>query len=342
MGTKDFRSDTVTKPTPAMRKAMYEAEVGDDVCEDDPTVVQLEELSAKMTGKESALFVPSGTFGNQLCIFTHTNMGDEILLSEQAHIIKHEAGSASLIASVQTVTIDTDGSYLTLNHVKHRIRDRDIHYPKTGLICLENALSNGTIMPLEEMEKVYNHAHKRGIPVHLDGARLFNASVALNIDAAEIARFSDSIMFCLSKGLCAPIGSMVCGNKNFINKARFNRKKMGGGMRQVGVIAAPGLVALKEMVDRLYIDHDNAKYLGSRLSQLDGIEINLDNIQINMVFFSVNEKSKISNEDLIDRLIDKGFKLYPPEDGKIRIVTNYGTDKSDIDILSTKIENLVK
>jgi threonine aldolase len=269
-------------------------------------------------------------------------MGNEILLSEQAHIIKHEAGSASLIASVQTVTIDTDGSYLTLDHIKHRIRERDIHYPKTGLICLENALSNGTVMPIEEMEKVYDYSHERGIPIHLDGARLFNASVALNIDASEIAQYSDSIMFCLSKGLCAPIGSMVCGNKDFIDKARFNRKKMGGGMRQVGVIAAPGLVALREMVNRLYIDHDNAKYLGRRLSQLDGIEIDLNQIQINMVFFSVNEKSKISNEEMIDKLIDKGFKLYPPEDGKIRIVTNNGTDKNDIDILSNEIKNLVK
>jgi threonine aldolase len=341
MGSKDFRSDTVTKPTDKMRQSMYEAIVGDDVCGDDPTVIELEKLAADITGKEASLFVPSGTFGNQLCILTHTNMSDEVILSEQAHIIKHEAGALSLIGAVQSITVDTNGSFIRKNDIEHRIRDKEIHFPKTGLICLENALANGTIMPLSEMELIYKMAESYGIPIHLDGARLFNASIGLCVDAVDIAKYTDSVMFCLSKGLCAPIGSMICGNKDFIEEARFNRKKMGGGMRQVGVIAAPGIIALNEMVDRLKEDHDKAIFLGEELNKLEIFDINLDNIQINMVFFTCKKNTHLTNDYLVEYLNRKGFKLYPPEDGYIRLVTNYWIDKSDIDSLINEIEQLV-
>lgn len=342
MGTRDFRSDTITKPTEKMRKAMYEAEVGDDVCEDDPTVKDLEELSAEKLGKEAGLFVPSGTFGNQLCILTHTQLGNEIILSEQSHIIKHEVGAVSVISSVQTLTIDTKGSYLTLEAIKPRIRGEDLHYPKTGLICLENALANGTVMPVEEMERIYDFANGLNIPVHTDGARLFNASISLGVNPKTICQHTDSIMFCLSKGLCAPIGSVICGTSEFIDRARKNRKIMGGGMRQAGVIAAPGIIALNEMVDRLEEDHHNAKYLGERLSLIDEIDINIFDININMVFFRLNDKSKLTNEQLTDELLNKGFKLYPPEDGLIRLVTNQSIDRKDIDELMSEVEKLVQ
>ncbi len=342
MGTRDFRSDTITKPTEKMRKAMYEAEVGDDVCEDDPTVKKLEALASEKLGMEAGLFVPSGTFGNQLCILTHTQMGDEIILSEQAHIIKHEAGAASVLSSVQTLTVDTKGSYLKLDDIKKRIRDDDIHYPKTGLICLENALANGTVMPVEEMERVYKYANSLNIPIHIDGARLFNAALSLGVKPEDICQYTDSVMFCLSKGLCAPIGSIVCGTKAFIDKARKNRKIMGGGMRQVGVIAAPGIVALTDMIDRLEEDHHNAKYLGERLVLLDEVDIDIFDIHINIVFFKLNDKSKLTNKQLIDELIKKGFNLYPPEDGLIRLVTNYGVDREDIDNLMNEIERIIQ
>ncbi len=341
MGSGDFRSDTVTKPTEKMRKAMYEAIVGDDVCGDDPTVIELEKLSADITGKEASLFVPSGTFGNQLCILTHTNMSDEIILSEQAHIIKHEAGALSLLGSVQSITIDTKGSYLRKNDIEPRIRDKEIHFPRTGLICLENALANGTIMPLNEMEQINNISKSKGVPIHLDGARIFNASVALGVDAKDITKYTDSVMFCLSKGLCAPIGSMICGNQDFIEKARFFRKKMGGGMRQVGVIAAPAIIAINEMIDRLKEDHDKARYLGEKINKFDCFDINLDNIQINMVFFKCKANAPINNEELVNSINGKGFKLYPPEDGVIRLVTNYWIDKNDIDNLVFEIERLI-
>ncbi len=341
MKSRDFRSDTVTKPTDEMRKAMYSAEVGDDVCGDDPTVIKLEELAANKVGKEASLFVPSGTFGNQLCILTHTNRGNEVILSEQSHIIKHEAGAASIIGSIQTVTVDTKGSYLTVGDISPRIREIDLHYPSTGLICIENALANGTVMPIGEMEKIYSLAKSKNIPVHLDGARIFNASITLGVKPQEIAKYTDSVMFCLSKGLCSPIGSMVCGSKEFIDRARKNRKIMGGAMRQVGIIASAGIVSLNKMVDRLIEDHYNAKYLGERLAELKYVNIDLSKIQINMVFFSLNIPVENVNDELIKRLQLRGFKLYPPEDGLIRFLTHNDVDKEDIDDLIKNIKEIV-
>jgi Threonine aldolase len=223
----DLRSDTVTWPTEAMRKAMAQAPVGDDVYGDDPTVNELERLAAEMTGKEAALFVPSGTFGNQLSLFTWCPRGSEVILGEQCHIIQHEAGAASVIAGVQTRPIFAPDGILPLETIEERIRGNDIHYPPTSLICIENAHSSGRVIPLSYMKEVAQLAHAHGLPVHLDGARLFNAAVSMGVSAIEISSMVDSVMFCLSKGLCAPVGSMLAGSREFIEKARRRRKISG-------------------------------------------------------------------------------------------------------------------
>lgn len=228
----DLRSDTVTKPTDEMRRAMAYAEVGDDVYGDDPTVNKLEKLAAEILGKEAALFVPSGTFANQLALFTHCNRGDEVIIGDDYHIVQHEAGAAGIISGVQLRTIETDRGALIPEVVEKKIRKvDDIHYPKTGLICLENAHSNGRVIRLENYEKIRNIAEKYKVPIHLDGARIFNAATFLKIQASEIAKYADSVSFCLSKGLCAPVGSLLVGNKEFIEKARKKRKIMGGRIK---------------------------------------------------------------------------------------------------------------
>ena len=254
----DLRSDTVTMPTEEMRKAMAEAEVGDDVYEDDPTVNRLQELAAEMVGKEAALFVPSGTFGNQLCVLTHTRRGDEVILGEDCHIVLHEVGGAAVIAGVQLRTLKSNNGMLDPADVEAAIRPGDdIHYPHTGLICVENAHGLGTAIPVNNLQAIKKIGEEHGIPVHMDGARIFNAAVALGVDAKEIAACADSVQFCLSKGLAAPVGSLVAGTKEFIEIARKNRKLMGGGMRQAGILAAAGIIALEKMTKRLHIDHEN-------------------------------------------------------------------------------------
>ncbi len=287
----DIRSDTVTQPTQEMREAMFKAEVGDDVYDEDPTMKKLEKYAAEVVGKEDALFVPSGTFGNQLSIFTHCERGNEVILDESCHIVVHEVGAASVIAGVQLRTINSDNGVMSPKDIKNRIRkgEEDLHFPSTGLICLENAHSNGTVVPLENMKEISEIAHENEIPVHLDGARVFNAATYLNVDPTEITQYCDSVMFCLSKGLCAPVGSIVAGSKDFIQKAKKKRKLMGGGLRQAGFLAAAGLIALEKMRFRLKEDHENARYLGERLSEIPEISLNLDDIHINMVFFTINE-----------------------------------------------------
>ncbi|MDD2483917.1 MAG: low specificity L-threonine aldolase, partial [Eubacteriales bacterium] len=272
----DLRSDTVTMPTDEMRKAMAEAPVGDDVYGDDPTVNRLEAIAAEKVGKEAALFVPSGTFGNQLCVLTHTRRGDEIILGKNCHIVLHEVGAAAVIAGVQLRTLDTINGMLVPADVEMAIRGKDIHYPDTGLICVENAHGLGTAIPLDNLLMIKELAEEHGIPVHMDGARIFNAATALGVDAKEIAACCDSVMFCLSKGLAAPVGSMVAGTKEFIDRARKNRKLMGGGMRQAGILAAAGIIALEKMTERLVVDHENAAYLAEQLSKIHGIDVKDD------------------------------------------------------------------
>lgn len=336
----DFRSDTVTMPTELMRKAMFEAEVGDDVYGDDPTVKQLEALSAKLLGKEAALFVPSGTFGNQLAVLTHTKRGDEVLLGDACHILMHEVGAAALISGVQLRQIPTVNGSMNFKTVEQMIRTEDIHYPDTGLICVENAHSSGTVIKISEMKSIYALAKSKNIPVHLDGARLFNAAHALGVEAIEIAQYADSIMFCLSKGLCAPIGSMLVGSKNFIDRARKNRKLMGGGLRQAGIIAAAGLVALENMVDRLTEDHDLAKYLAEALASIEGIAVMDHRLDINMVFCKI--KLKTSEANFVETLLSKGIKINGSEEGEFRFVTNYWTDKIAVDHLIDAIKCIME
>ncbi|MEN6297591.1 MAG: low-specificity L-threonine aldolase [Rectinema sp.] len=325
----DLRSDTVTWPTSAMRKAMAEAAVGDDVYGDDPTVNELERLAAEMTGKEAALFVPSGTFGNQLSLFTWCPRGSEVILGEQCHIIQHEAGAASVIAGVQTRPVFAPDGILPIEAIEERIRGNDIHFPPTSLVCLENAHSSGRVIPLSYMKNVSELAHRYGLPVHLDGARLFNAAAALGAGAAEIAGTVDSVMFCLSKGLCAPVGSMLAGPRDFVERARRKRKVMGGGMRQAGVLAAAGLIALKDMTRRLAEDHKNARYLAGQLGTVPGLEVDAEALDINMVFFRLPAGS--DGDALVSHLKAHEVLINPPELGLCRFVTHYWIDREAID-----------
>ncbi|NLT47195.1 MAG: low-specificity L-threonine aldolase [Clostridiales bacterium] len=332
----DLRSDTVTMPTEEMRKAMAEAEVGDDVYEDDPTVNRLQELAAEMVGKEAALFVPSGTFGNQLCVLTHTRRGDEVILGEDCHIVLHEVGGAAVIAGVQLRTLKSNNGMLDPADVEAAIRPGDdIHYPHTGLICVENAHGLGTAIPVNNLQAIKKIGEEHGIPVHMDGARIFNAAVALGVDAKEIAACADSVQFCLSKGLAAPVGSLVAGTKEFIEIARKNRKLMGGGMRQAGILAAAGIIALEKMTKRLHIDHENAAYLADQLSRIPGVNVKADRLDINMVFFEM-EPEVIPEQKLIDHFLKNGIKICGIEDGEWRFVTNVDVTREDIDFVLAK------
>ncbi|MDA3852555.1 MAG: GntG family PLP-dependent aldolase [Spirochaetaceae bacterium] len=248
----DLRSDTVTQPTESMRKAIYDATLGDDVSREDPTVNRLEEYAAELMGKEAALLVPSGTFANQLALLTLAPRGSEVYLADDCHIVAHEAGASAVISGTQLRCIDSENPWLTWHEIEGKIRkNKDIHYPAPGLIEVENALGSGVIYPLEELVKIYRGASQWGIPLHMDGARIFNAALASGIEPRVIARNCDTMMFCLSKGLAAPVGSLLLGEKATIEEARYNRKIMGGGMRQAGIIAAAGLVALNEELPRL-------------------------------------------------------------------------------------------
>ncbi|TBR24324.1 threonine aldolase [bacterium] len=315
----DLRSDTVTWPTPAMRQAMAEAEVGDDVCGEDPTVNRLEEAAARLTGKEAALFVPSGTFANQCALLTHCRSGEEVLLAERSHIVQHEAGAAALLARAQLRPVSPGSAHLLPEDVAARIRpEGDVHYPRTGLVCVEQATGDGTVVPLAVLERVRLAAGP--VPVHMDGARLFNAAAALRVEPAAVARTADSVMFCLSKGLCAPVGSLLCGSSSFISRARRNRKRMGGGMRQAGVLAAAGLVALREVLPGLKDDHAKAKRLAQRLRSVTGVEV-LREPEINLLFCRLPRLDR-SGETLAEALKAKGIRIYPDEAGVFRFVTH--------------------
>ena len=351
MRTIDLRSDTVTRPTNEMRQAMAQAAVGDDVYGDDPTVNQLEQLTAEMLHKEAALFVPSGTFGNQLALLTHCKRGDEVILSDDCHIVQHEGGASAVIAGVQLRAIstrETSGGaagfgevkpteasklgQIPLDAIETRIRKDadDIHYPSTGLICLENAHSCGYVLSLDYMECVAELAQKHHIPIHLDGARLFNAAEHLQVEPWEIADTVDSLMLCLSKGLCAPVGSMLAGSADFIAKARRNRKIMGGGMRQVGILAAAGIIALEKMSLRLGQDHKNARLLGKWLNQIEGISLCPKYIQANMVFCQIDFKFPLTPEIFIRRLAESGILVNPPENSQMRFVTHNDVREADV------------
>jgi threonine aldolase len=285
----DLRSDTVTQPTAEMRRAMAEAEVADDVYGEDPTMNRLVERTAQIFQKEAAIFVPSGTMGNQIAIRCHTHHGQEVICEERAHIINLESATIAAFSGCQPRTIYGEDGVITWEQIKKKIAPPAYYRAQTGLIELENtgSLAGGTVFPQDVADEICDGAHNAGLPVHLDGARIFNAATAMGKPVAEIARKFDSVMFCLSKGLCAPVGSMLVGSKAFIEKARIFRKAMGGGMRQSGVLAAAGLIALEKMPARLKEDHDNARLLAEGLAEIKGIKINAKKVQTNILVFNI-------------------------------------------------------
>ena len=339
----DFRSDTVTLPTEEMLDAMRYAEAGDDVYEDDPTVKILEEESAAVLGKEAALFIPSGTFGNQLAILTHTDMGNEVIVPADNHIVLYEVGASAVIAGVQLRLLSKKNGMIDPNELASLCRGDDIHYPKTGLICMENAHTNGTTVSMDNMAEVSGFAKKKKIPLHLDGARIFNAAVSLDIKPKTIADLFDSVMFCFSKGLCAPVGSILAGKNKFIKNARKNRKLMGGGMRQVGYLAAPCIISLEKMTKRLGADHKNARYLAERLEKTGLFEIEKERLDINMVFCrykgKLNRGKGSGEQKLIAFLYKNKIKINPSHDGEFRFVTHYYIGKKEIDFAVDLIKN---
>ncbi|UCD08375.1 MAG: low-specificity L-threonine aldolase [Dehalococcoidales bacterium] len=335
----DLRSDTVTHPTQAMRKAMFEAKVGDDVYGEDPTVNRLESTAAEMMGKEDALFTTSGTQSNLIAVLTHTVRGDEIIVGNNSHIFLNEVGGAAALGGVVMHTIQNDSSgHFDLNDIERTVRGENIHYPKTTLLCMENTHNHcgGTVLDRVYTNKVCELTDAHGIKVHLDGARIFNAATALNIPTQLLTESVDSVSFCLSKGLSAPVGSMLCGSNDFIKKARKIRKMLGGGMRQAGIIAAAGIVALETMIDRLGEDHINAKRLAKGLESIKGINTNPDSLPTNIVMFSL--ESDLSPKRLIDDLKEAGIRVGSRGGSQFRAVTHQEISSSDIDEVLSRVE----
>ncbi len=339
----DLRSDTVTHPTQEMRRAMFEAEVGDDVYGEDPTVNRLEALAAEKLGKEAALFTVSGTMSNLTAVLTHTHHGDEIILGREAHIFWYEVGGAAALGGVVMHTVPNDKQgRLNMQDVEQAIRGKNIHYPVTALLCLENTHNRcgGAVLTAEYTKGICRLAHKQGLKVHLDGARIFNAAVALGVPASMLAKDVDSVSLCLSKGLSAPVGSVLCGSKEFIERARKFRKMLGGGMRQAGVIAAAGIVALETMVDRLADDHVNAKRLAQGLSRIRGFTLAQKTVETNIVMFDLSPELSVS--EFIDGLTKKGVKVGSRGGNLFRAVTHRMVSTKDIDEALTRIETICR
>ena len=320
----DLRSDTVTQPTQAMRDAMCRAVVGDDVFEDDPTVKELEAYAAQRLGKEAALFVTSGMQGNTCALLAHTRRGDCVVIAPTAHIAAHEAGSYGQLAGVSLRFPESVNGVMDPASVRACLTDdSDVQVAPAGLVVMENAHSTGSVLPLDNMRAVFEIAHTQGVPVHLDGARLFNAAAALGIaDVRELTQYCDTVMCCLSKGLCAPVGSILAGPKDVIWRARRARRILGGGLRQVGFLAAAGMVALRDMTGRLSEDHENAKYLGELLSAVDGVHVFAERTQIDMVFFTPDwDAEKASRYPAW--MLGRGIKVTGCMDGEYRTVCHH-------------------
>ncbi len=334
----DLRSDTVTLPTPAMRQAMYRAEVGDDVYGEDPTINRLQTLAAEITGKEAALFVPTGTMGNSISLLAHAGRGETVMVGNQSHIYRYEVGAASTLGgSPMWVVSNEPNGMLNMHEVETGTSDgSDEHTTPTALICIENTHNRcgGTVLSVEQIATITSFAHARGIKVHMDGARIFNAAIALGVPVSILARSVDSMMFCLSKGLSAPVGSMVVGSHEFIYKAHRMRKLLGGGMRQAGVIAAAGIVALEQMVERLTEDHENCKRLAYGLADYPQIEVDVERVITNIVNFSLHSgKQQLSHEETVRFLAkaeEYGVLMGTMGEGIIRAVTHYGVEAEDI------------
>ncbi len=339
----DLRSDTVTKPTPEMRRAMFEAEVGDDVYGEDPTVNRLEQVAAAMLGKEAALFVPTGTQGNQVAILTHVGRGDEVIVEAESHVYYYEVAGIAALAGAQVRTIPGVRGAMDPAAVRAGIRGVNLHYPTTSLVCVEQThnRAGGCIVPMENLRAVAAVAHEAGIPVHMDGARVFNAAVALGLPVSEVVAPVDSVMFCLSKGLAAPVGSILAGSVEFIDRARRNRKLLGGGMRQAGILAAAGLVALESMVERLAEDHANAQTLARGFGEIGGLTVDLETVQTNMVMFDVTD-GRWDGATLAGALSEAGVICGSMGPQRIRLVTHKDVAAEDIPVALERIAAVVK
>jgi threonine aldolase len=329
--TVELRSDTFTLPTESMRAAMAAAEVGDDVWDEDPTIHRLQQRAAAMVGKEASLFVPSGTMGNLCALLSHTQPGQEVLVEIDSHIFQNEVAGASVVGGLQLRPLESPDGRLTPEQVRGAIRQPDIHEPVTGLLCLENTHNRkgGICLSPAQTAAVSDVAHEAGFPVHLDGARVFNAAVAQRVDVRQLTDPVDSVMFCLSKGLSAPVGSMLAGSNDFVERARRMRKMLGGGMRQAGIVAAAGLVALDEMVDRLGEDHANARRLAQGLSGLPGVDIDLLRVETNMVFGEC--RPPLTARSFIERCREVGVLLDQASPYRWRMVTHRGVSVEDVD-----------
>ena len=333
MKSIDLRSDTVTLPPRSMLDAIASAHLGDDVFQEDPTINKLESLAAETMGKEAGLLVPSGTMANLTSILSHCDRGSEVILGDQAHTFMYEAGGISAFGGIHSRQISNqpDGT-LKLEDIEGAIRQDNVHFPPTRLICLENTHNRCSGMPLtvEYTKNVAELAGDHGISVHVDGARIFNAATALGVNVRELSEPVDSVSFCLSKGLSAPVGSLVCGSQDFIAQARRNRKALGGGMRQAGIIAASGIVALTTMVDRISDDHRNARTLAKGIAKIDGLSIALDTVRTNIVYFSL-ELHDIPGEVLVNRMSELGIHFFELSPHTYRLVTHSDVDENDME-----------
>lgn len=341
----DLRSDTVTLPTQVMRKAMAEAEVGDDVYGEDPTINSLEEMSADKMGMESGLFIPSGTMGNLVAFLTHCQRGDEAIMGDQAHTFYYEVGGVSALGGimVHTVPNQTDGT-INIADIQGAIRAEDVHFPTTKLIALENTHNRcgGVVLDPEYIKQVINIARENNLVVHMDGARIFNAAIKLDLPAKKILEGVNSVTFCLSKGLGAPVGSVLCGQRDFIASARRMRKQLGGGMRQAGILAAAGIVALETMVDRLVEDHQRATYLENKLNSVPNIVVRKNSPQTNMVFFDLVDTYPKSNLQVIEELKKLKVLVGTSKNRGFRLVTHFGITDEHIDSVIESLKLVLK
>lgn len=330
----DLRSDTVTKPTPEMREAMAEAEVGDDVFRDDPTVIALEKLAADKVGKEAALFVPSGTMGNLIALLVHCHRGEEAIVGSLSHIYLNEAGGMAALGGIQPCPVPNqkDGT-LRLEDILASIRTEDVHHPITRLICLENTqnICGGVPLTPAYTRQVGELAHQNGLFLHVDGARIFNSAVAQNVAVRELIDPADSVMFCLSKGLAAPVGSILAGSQKFIDRARHIRKMLGGGMRQVGILAAAGIISLEQMAQRLGDDHVRAKKLADGLRQIQGVVVDEGSPHTNMIYFNLADHVKEDAREVTEKMKKYGVLLDADNSRRFRLVTHYWIDDEAVD-----------
>jgi threonine aldolase len=334
----DLRSDTVTQPTPEMRKAMAEAIVGDDVFGEDPTINRLQDMAAEITGKEAGLFVSSGTMGNLAAVLTHCNRGDEVILGNLCHTFLFEAGGISALGGVHPYVLPNQGDgTLQLNEVKNAIRKDDVHFPITRLVMLENTHNRcgGVVLGEQYTKDLADLAHANGLQVHLDGARIFNAAAALGVKVEVLAKPVDSVTFCLSKGLCAPVGSVLCGTKEFIQKARRIRKQLGGGMRQAGILAAAGIVALQTMTGRLTEDQLRAKKIAAGLAATGGLVLDAGSPYTNMIFVNIDDSIQLKATQLAELFKNKGVLVGIAGERRFRFVTHYWVDDA-------AVQNVVK